>query len=722
VKNLLIFFSFLVSHGLLSQVLPTHPYPVLDTVIGWGAGADRDNFRTRIAAIDNQGNMIISGLYTGVTDMDPGPGTDFTQNSSGTGFYLQKLDKNGNYLWGRSWIENAFAIATAIEIDSLDNIYLGGYFVDNAFDVDPISSNFFINTDSIRGSVSRTGFVMKINPLGSQIWVKGIRGAQLESMTIRQSEIIIGGDFKGFIDTSLQVTNPQYYSTNHNNDGAGIYVMKIDATTGNKIDHVIIADTLIFGMSTRDIQIDKNGNYLLAGSMLSGSFDFDPSVNGIQREQTHLTNNQSYVLRLDSGFNYNGHMVLNAVSGNLFYKINIVDNNIWVAGRYWLYQNMDLDPGPGVLVPTSGASNNRIRGDFHLQLDQNFQLTRAFYFPLLWPEFNSPYILFKDSAVYVASTYAGEISLTPQANDKTILINNRTNQSLSDTYSFFVMKLDSRDSVEWVYHPQRFSNADTGRHRIGAMLWDGDDIVLVGNYAGTVDFNLSPDTTQLQTQGDWSNFVLRLKDCSAPAILPEVNRRYGVCDTFQLAGLTFPTQGWHTLSHIVTTKKGCDSLIANDSVFVFLDVPQLLNQGTYLEAVFADTLYGEWIDCATDSVVQRGGSRFYPQAIGDYTLAYTHPNAPDCADTLACENINQISLVEINPENWNIFPNPVQQKVQIAGPLHQLESIRILQINGQELLSLEPADELFLNNLAAGLYIIELKTTRSLSKMLLVKE
>jgi hypothetical protein len=156
---------------------------------------------------------------------------------------------------------------------------------------------------------------------------------------------------------------------------------------------------------------------------------------------------------------------------------------------------------------------------------------------------------------------------------------------------------------------------------------------------------------------------------------------------------------------------------------VFTNPPTLTDSTTYLVANQASNLNLSWYDCTNDSVVQVGGTRFYPQQTGNYSLIYsTLDSAQTCRDTLPCQSINQIGLPENTESLWQLYPNPVQESLSLSGPLHAIQSIRVLQTNGQEVLRLKVQKELNLANLAAGLYLLEITTPAGVSRIKLLKE
>ena len=90
---------------------------------------------------DLQGNIYVTGGFSGNCDFDPGPGIYMLQSQGMTDGFISKMDSEGNLIWAKS-IGNTTQnkeqnIQTrAIDIDLNNNIYIGGTFR-GTFDFDP---------------------------------------------------------------------------------------------------------------------------------------------------------------------------------------------------------------------------------------------------------------------------------------------------------------------------------------------------------------------------------------------------------------------------------------------------------------------------------------------------------------------------------------------------------------------------------------------------------
>jgi gliding motility-associated-like protein len=95
------------------------------------------NFGQSIA-VDDQGSVYTTGLFSDTIDFDPGPGVFNLISLSYNGdIFIQKLDESGDFVWAVSAPGDTLPDASFdIAVDPCGNVYTTGYF-ENTVDFDP---------------------------------------------------------------------------------------------------------------------------------------------------------------------------------------------------------------------------------------------------------------------------------------------------------------------------------------------------------------------------------------------------------------------------------------------------------------------------------------------------------------------------------------------------------------------------------------------------------
>lgn len=107
---------------------------------------------------DSSNNVYISGYFTGLNiDLDPTAGTDNHTSNGNRDVFYTKINSNGTYGYSYSFGGNSADSSSSIVLDSSDNIYVTGAFL-NTVDFDPTAG-----TDNHTSNGSADFFVLKIN-------------------------------------------------------------------------------------------------------------------------------------------------------------------------------------------------------------------------------------------------------------------------------------------------------------------------------------------------------------------------------------------------------------------------------------------------------------------------------------------------------------------------------------------------------------------------------
>ena len=79
-------------------------------------------------ALDNSGNIYVTGFYKMTVDFDPGPGEDFHESGFKHDAFLSKFNSLGEYQWVRTWGGWDKVGPEGVDVDELGNIYVTGWY------------------------------------------------------------------------------------------------------------------------------------------------------------------------------------------------------------------------------------------------------------------------------------------------------------------------------------------------------------------------------------------------------------------------------------------------------------------------------------------------------------------------------------------------------------------------------------------------------------------
>ena len=308
-------------------------------------------------AVDDAGNIYITGGFSGTADFDPGPGT-FNMTAATTGqndIYIAKLNANGDFVWakgivGGTWWDAGYGI----DVDQAGNVLVTGrfYFQGGPRDFDPGPGTFFLTAGH------EDIFVLKLTTDCDFVWAVAFGTAPDESRGYSivlddAGNSFITGYFRGTVDfdpgpgtfnmTSVGTWNVFYLKLD--TEGALIWATQIPVTTS----------TYHFdGGYGRKIALDSDGN-LFATGRYAGTIDFDPGA-GV----TELTSSGGQDIYL-AKFTGAGALLWAKSAGGSGddegYGITTdAEGNAHVCG---IYRNTAIfDPGIGDLVLTSTGGDD----------------------------------------------------------------------------------------------------------------------------------------------------------------------------------------------------------------------------------------------------------------------------------------------------------------------------------------------------------------------------
>ncbi len=297
-------------------------------------------------AIDDLGDIFVTGRFNSSVDFDPNAGT-FNLNGGSAGMFILKLDGTGNFVFANA--VGGTLEGRSIGLDAAGNIYTAGFLGGmTATDFDPGPG---VTNLTPAGSID--GFVSKFDALGNFVWAKSFGGVDTEQtrgMTVDPSgNTYTTGSFNGTADF-----NPGagvFNLTSSISVNTDIFILKLDAL-GNFVWARRIGSP--GNDEGKSIITDGQGNVYTTGWYV-GTTDFDPGVG-----TTNLIGAGQYdvfISKLDASGNFVWARGIGSTSYDVGYSIKTdVFNKVYLTGTY--QGTVDFDPSAGTHNLTSAGSND----------------------------------------------------------------------------------------------------------------------------------------------------------------------------------------------------------------------------------------------------------------------------------------------------------------------------------------------------------------------------
>ena len=300
-------------------------------------------------AVDNAGNVFITGVFFGTVDFDPGPGiSSITPSPYGSNAYIAKYDINGSYLWAKNIAINTSYGNNSITIDDNSDIYITGYFSGAAVDFDPGAGT--ANLASASGS--NDIYIAKYDNSGNYLWAKAIgsladdRGNEI--IINNAGNILLAGNFNNMVDFDpgpgtaflTSVWSQDIFFASYDASGNYLWAKGIG---GLGIEDV------------RDIAVDKNDNIFLTGNF-AGTADFDPGAGYTGLISAGI--GDIFIAKYDPSGNYLWAKQMGSTGIDCGTAISVdTSGSIIVTGTF--NNTVDFDPGAGTvnLIGALGASS-----------------------------------------------------------------------------------------------------------------------------------------------------------------------------------------------------------------------------------------------------------------------------------------------------------------------------------------------------------------------------
>ncbi len=425
---------------------------------------------------DALGNVYTTGGFTGIVDFDPGPGT-FTINGTG-GFYLQKLDASGNFVWAK-WINGSNVGSNGIAVDPSGNVYTTGQLTSSA-DFDPSPASVILTSAG-----NNDAFILKLNSSGDYVWAKNFGNASAFEYGSAIA-LDVAGDL--YITGSYNGSNSDFDPSGATNSlstigGYDAFVAKY-TSAGN----YVWAKTLGGGIADygRGIKVDAANNVYVTG-YYQQTADFDPGAGTYTI--TAVGQNDAFVAKLDGSGNFVWAKSMGGAGIEFAYGIDLDPaGNVLTTG--FVQGNGDYDPGPGTY--SLGIGNM----SYISKLDNtgNFVWARGMKVSVSGGQGIATDGL---GNVFTIGSFNSTSDFDPGAG-----VFNLTNVGGNDIY---INQIDASGNFVTA-----INIGDVGADVANSININNNSIHLAGTFAGTTDFDISSNTFNMTSVGTTDVYNLKL--------------------------------------------------------------------------------------------------------------------------------------------------------------------------------------------------------------------
>ena len=723
-------------------------------------------------ALDNNSNIILTGIFKGTVDLNPGSGSFY--NTSGTtsnyDTFILKLNSLGNFQWSKvqecnfnaSWIN-----VSGLAIDGQNNIFTTGTFYVGV-DLNPSGSGGYHQPVGLSDI-----YVLKLSANGLYIWSKTVGSSKSESSYDLNIDIndnlIVTGTFFQSLDcdpgpNSMTVVTNGYddmFVFKWNNAGNCLWAKSIGGAYGD------------YG---RSACIDVDGNVFTTG-YFSDTVDFDPGI-GVHKVGTTGINDIDYFIqKLDSNGNFkwvNTSADPNINSGSFI--SNDQNGGIYHIGLF--SDTVDFDPGPNVynlMTQTScffiqklDSSGNFIwvksfSGGYHTQPTSlhvtasmdlyitgylkdsiNFDIRNSTntlyskgqedgYFVKMTPctpDYTTDTLIVCDSfywavtgtTFYNSGSYQG-VTYNSTGCDSTINLYLTVINSTTAT-----QVVQSCDSFIWVANGQTYYQGGIYFDTITNLAGCDSIRILNLNISNTVFKSFSVNSCDsfvwvqkgqtYYASGIYYDTLISSDNCdSIVSITLTINSTsYSnttnvECDSFywDADSITYYISGNYT--SVLSNTNGCDSII--QLALTIISINDSVAQNSVSLFSMENGANYQWLDCSNNNypINNAINQSFTPDSNGLYAVEISKAT---CIDTSNCYLISGIGFDNIESDYYAVvvYPNPTFGKVFIQSHLPQRDiHIRVRNLLGEIIMesNIKSKDEInFYIHQPKGVYFVDL--------------
>jgi hypothetical protein len=292
----------------------------------------------RSVAVDDSGNVVVTGIFSGTVNFDPGVGTSELTSVGFDDVFISKWNSNGDLVWAKSIGSAVPDIVYDIALDSSGNVYTTGRFFDTV-DFDPGTGAYNL---TVAGNEAI--FISKLDASGDFVWAKSLDAPH----SIFGLSIAVDAGGSAYTTGCFEFTvdfdpGPEVYNLTSNADSYDAFVSKLDRN-GN----FVWAKSMTGTSCGNSITVDLNGNVFTTG-YFKGSVDFDPGAGSYNL--TSLGDSDIFVSMLANNGDFVWAKSTGGMGNDYGMGITVETGGVYTTGSF--SNTIDFDPGPRVYNLTS---------------------------------------------------------------------------------------------------------------------------------------------------------------------------------------------------------------------------------------------------------------------------------------------------------------------------------------------------------------------------------
>jgi len=500
---------------------------------------------------DASGNIYSTGIFSSTIDFNPGSGILNLSSVGGSDIFIQKLDRNGNFLWAKKiggiWGDQAYDIA----VDNSGNVFITGGFR-NTVDFDPGTGVYNLVADNTIQSYA--AFILKLNSSGDFQWARKASTVSYGTGvdTDNSGNVYVTGYIQNWVDFGTTSIAGEIFFWKLDANGTQQWAKALDDTNGSSLQAGI-----------HGLKVDGTGNIYLTGRF-DETQDFQPGTGTVNL--VAVGGSDAFLLKLNTSGTLQWVKQFGSTGSETGYALHLdASNQIYITGTF---QGItDLDPSSG--TGTYSFASNGGTDVFVIKLNSLGNVIWGRGFGGTGSEWAWGNIATDmNGNILFSGTFQNTVDFDPD------LV---TNYSISSNggNDVFLEKLNSNGEFQWA---NTFgSTSDESGWGLCYSSFDNSFYVGGGLY-NTMDLVFSGNTTTLTSSGGMDIYVLKLNECfnSSNTISPIA------CTSYTSPSGNYTWTVSNTYLDTIPNSGGCDSIITvnltiGDFTAPIADVPSLSN-------------------------------------------------------------------------------------------------------------------------------------------------